>query len=243
MREKQSDYFENSRSATYVQREYAELSPREYTGYDASCWGLSAGDGPTDKVPHPHDMEQRRFGYAARGAPYGPDDGTLSGSAALASLPFAPEIALPAIRTMIERYPEIVSQGRLTSGFNPSVRGDDGRVWVSPGHYGLDQGIVVLMIENYRSQMIWRLSRECPYGIECYARRLVVTVSWRTTRRPFITRMSSSSAAERGLAAPPKLHSPSSTRLRRSALRSTETELKLMASAASIGLRRSPKTG
>lgn len=163
MRAKQSDYFENSRRATYVQREYAELNPREYAGYDASCWGLSAGDGPTARVPDVHNAERRRFGYAARGAPYGPDDGTLSGSAALGSLPFAPEIALPAIRTMMKRYPEIVSQGRITSGFNPSLRGDDGRVWVSPGHFGLDQGIVVMMIENYRSDMIWRLLRECPY--------------------------------------------------------------------------------
>jgi hypothetical protein len=163
MREKQSDYFENSRHATYVQREYAERNPREFAGYDASCWGLSAGDGPSDELPDVQNEARRLFGYAARGVPYGPDDGTLSAPAALAALPFAPEIALPAVRAMIERYPDIISNGRLTSGFNPSLASAGGRPWVSPGHYGLDQGIAVMMIENHRSGLIWRLMRDCPY--------------------------------------------------------------------------------
>lgn len=163
MLEKQSDYFENSRRATYVQREYALRNPRECVGYDASCWGLSAGDGPSDELPDVANEERRLFGYAARGVPYGPDDGTIAGAATLAALPFAPEIVLPAVRTMITRYPEILNDGRLASGFNPSLAGADGRAWVSPGHYGLDQGIVVMMIENHRSQLIWRLMRECPY--------------------------------------------------------------------------------
>lgn len=95
--------------------------------------------------------------------PYGPDDGTLGGWAALASLPFAPEAALRAARTMLERYPEMLTAQQYTSSFNPTLAGADGGAWVSAGHFGLDQGIVVLMIENYRTQMIWRLMRECPY--------------------------------------------------------------------------------
>jgi hypothetical protein len=54
---------------------------------------------------------------------------------------------------------------RYASSFNPSLVGSDGRAWVSPGHFGLDQGIVTLMIENYRSQLIWRLMRSCPHII------------------------------------------------------------------------------
>lgn len=177
MREKQLDYFENSRRAAYVQREYATRNPRELAGYDASCWGFSAGDGPSDDLPDVANEERHLLGYAARGAPYGPDDGTLCISAVVAALPFAPELVVPTVRAMIERYPEILSGGRLTSGFNPSAAGPDGRPWVSPGHYGLDQGIVVMMIENHRSGLLWRLMRECPYVV-AGLRRAGFTGGW-----------------------------------------------------------------
>jgi len=163
MREKGSDYFENSRRATYVQREYARRNPGEFAGYGENCWGLSAGDGPSDERPEVANEPRRLFGYAARGVPYGPDDGTLSASAVLASLPFAPEIVLPALRHMIGRYPEMVAGQQLASGFNPTLAGPDGRAWVSPGHFGLDQGIGVAMIENHRTELIWRLMRKCPH--------------------------------------------------------------------------------
>src|SRR5512140_1939330 len=163
MREKRSDYFENSQRSTYVQREYAQRNPREFAGYDENCWGLSAGDGPSDESPDVARQPRRLFGYAARGVPYGPDDGTLSCPSVLASLPFAPEIVLPAVRNMIERYPEMLAGRQFASGFNPTLAGPDGRAWVSPGQYGLDQGIVVLMIENHRTELIWRLMRDCPH--------------------------------------------------------------------------------
>ena len=83
----------------------------------------------------------------------------------LASLPFAPEIVLPAVRNMIGRYPEMLAGQQLASGFNPTLPGPDGRAWVSPGHYGLDQGIVMMMIENHRTQLIWRLMRACPHVV------------------------------------------------------------------------------
>jgi hypothetical protein len=163
MREKRSDYFENSRRAVYVQREYARRNPLELAGYDEICWGLTAGDGPTDELPDVVNESRRLFGYAARGVPYGPDDGTLSGSSVLASLPFAPELVVPTVRNMIGRYPEMLVDLRFASGFNPSLATPDGRPWVSSGHFGLDQGIVAMMIENHRTEMIWRLLRSCPY--------------------------------------------------------------------------------
>ena len=163
MREKRSDYFENSRRAMLVQREYAERNPNEFAGYGEHCWGLTACDGPSDELPDVTGEPRRLFGYAARGVPYGPDDGTLAGWAPLASLPFAPEIALDAARNMHLRYPEMLSGSRYASSFNPSLTGADGRAWVSPGHFGLDQGILVMMIENHRSGLIWRLMRECPH--------------------------------------------------------------------------------
>jgi len=163
MREKHCDYFENSRRATYVQREYAQRNPLEFAGYDENCWGLTASDGPSDEIPEVTHEPRRLFGYTARGVPYGPDDGTLSCSGVLASLPFAPEIVLPAARNMIARYPEMLDGQQCASGFNPTLAGPGTRAWVSRGHYGLDQGIVVMMIENYRTQLIWRLMRGCTF--------------------------------------------------------------------------------
>jgi hypothetical protein len=163
MREKRCDYFENSRRAVYIQREYARRNPQEFAGYDEDCWGLTACDGPSDELPEVSNERRRLFGYAARGAPYGPDDGTLAGWAAVASLPFAPDIAWRAAHVMSQRYPEMLSGQQYASSFNPTLAGTDQRAWVSTGHYGLDQGIVLMMIENYRTQLIWRLMRDCSY--------------------------------------------------------------------------------
>ena len=162
MREKRCDYFENSRRAMEVQREYARRNPRRFAAYDENCWGLTACDGPSNLLPELADEQRRLFGYAARSVPYGPDDGTLSAGAALASLPFAPAIALCAARNMLQRFPEMFSARQYASSFNPTLAAH-GDAWVSAGHFGLDQGILVMMIENHRSQLIWRLMRDCPY--------------------------------------------------------------------------------
>ncbi len=165
MREKHCDYFENSRRATYVQREYAIRNPRGFVGYAEDCWGLSAGEGPSTPRQRVAGRRQPFYGYAARGVPYGPDDGTLCGPAVLASLVFAPEIVLPAVRRMFTRG--AVPNGRVvrTSGFNDTVRSNTpsdargARGWISEGHFGLDQGMIVLMVENFRSGLLWRLLR------------------------------------------------------------------------------------
>jgi hypothetical protein len=94
--------------------------------------------------------------------PYGPDDGTLAGWAAVASLPFEPDMALRAVRSMRRQFPEMAPGGRYASSFNPTLDSDD-RAWVSKGHFGLDQGIVVMMIENYRTGLVWRLMQNCAY--------------------------------------------------------------------------------
>ena len=163
MREKRCDYFENSRRAIEVQREYARRNPERFEGYDENCWGLTACDGPSLQLPGLSNERRQLFGYAARSVPYGPDDGTLSGSAVLASLPFAPKIVLGAARNMLGRYPEILPAQQYASSFNPSLAHPGRSVWISAGHFGLDQGIVVMMIENYRTQLIWRLMRDCAY--------------------------------------------------------------------------------
>ncbi len=162
MREKGSDYFENSRRAVDVQREYARRDPNEYGTYGLDAWGLSAGDGPGFGVMRVGGRERRFFEYTARGVPFGPDDGTLAPVASLASLPFAPAYALSAVRHLLARYPEWAETWRLPSGVNSAAPGADARGWISAGYFGLDQGLAVLMIENYRSGLIWKLMRSSP---------------------------------------------------------------------------------
>jgi hypothetical protein len=162
MREKNSDYFENSRRSTYLHRDYARHNPYDFGGYNDNLWGLSAGDGPGGFRARVERRPHRFSGYAARGAPFGPDDGTIAPWSYPASMPFAPEICLPALRHLLDRYPGVVSNFRLPSGFNPTLanRRQFGRNgWVSEGYYGLDQGIVVMMIENHRSRLLWKLMR------------------------------------------------------------------------------------
>lgn len=97
--------------------------------------------------------------------PDGPDDGTLAPWAVVASLPFAPEIVIPTIMHIDAAFPHITSDYGFKCSFNPTF-GDDGTGapgWISRGYYGLDQGPIVLMIENYRSGFFWQLMCRCPY--------------------------------------------------------------------------------
>ncbi|MEO6407855.1 MAG: glucoamylase family protein [Burkholderiaceae bacterium] len=163
MREKDCDYFENSRRATYVQREYAMRNPGSFAGYGPDCWGLSAGDGPQAEPRRIAGRNQAFYGYAARGVPYGPDDGTVCGSSTLSSLVFAPELVLPALRALASRSGGDDATFIRASGFNPTVAEAGPNGWVSPGEFGLDQGMTVLMIENHRSGLPWRLGRGNPF--------------------------------------------------------------------------------
>ncbi len=98
MRDRGSDYFENSRQATYVHQAYAVHNPMQFIGYGEHCWGFTACDGPGWEKRVVDGVERQFFGYDARGAPFGPDDGTVAPWVVVASLPFAPEIVIPAIR-------------------------------------------------------------------------------------------------------------------------------------------------
>ena len=162
MREHGIDYFENSRRATYVQRAYAARNPRGFRGYGENAWGITASDGPGRATRDVDGRTVRFFGYAARGVPYGPDDGTLSPWAVAASLPFAPEVVLPALDSLSIDHPEMMSEHGIRCSFNATLDGG----WVSSGYLGLDQGPVVLMVENYLSDLVWRLTRRSPYVVE-----------------------------------------------------------------------------
>jgi hypothetical protein len=162
MREKGSDYFENSRRTIAVHREYAARNPYGHVGYGRNFWGITAGDGPGDQLLRENDLDRRFFGFMSRGVPFGPDDGTIAPWAMLAALPFDPEAALQGTRHLLHAWPQVCPGDRYASGFNPTLKGD-GAGWLSEGWYGLDQGLLVLMIENHRSGMIWEIMRDCPH--------------------------------------------------------------------------------
>lgn len=162
MAAKKTDYFENSRVAAQIQREYAIRNPRKFLEYADNCWGFTASDGPGTGTGQYRGRKHRFYGYKARGAPFGPDDGTLSPWAAIAALPFAPDIVMEVIRHMEDLIGHSPTDFGFHSSFNPSYPGGDGKSgWASPWHYALNQGPIVLMIENYRTGLVWRLMREC----------------------------------------------------------------------------------
>lgn len=167
MREKNSDYFANSRCATYVQQQYAIHNPLDYVGYNACCWGITASDGPGPEIQKINGIQRQFFDYVARSVPYGPDDGTIAPWSAIASLPFAPEIVLPVIDHCIyELKLKMGNRYGFKATFNRTYQGKNHPCgWVSPWHYGINQGPIVLMTENYRRGLLWNLMRNCPYLI------------------------------------------------------------------------------
>ena len=151
MKDKGIDYFENSRMAVLVQRQYAIENPKGWLGYDSLCWGISASDGPGEKYNH----EGNQFlNYAGRGTSGRElnyfDDGTIAPYAAISSIVFAPEFVIPTIRSFNNKY-GINLWGRYGyyDAFNPTAN------WFGPDYIGIDQGPIVLMIENFRTGLIW----------------------------------------------------------------------------------------
>jgi len=166
VRERGLDYFENSRRATFIQQRYAIRNPKEFVAYDEHCWGITASDGPGPKTIKIDGIERHFFNYVARGVPHGPDDGTLAPWSVVASLPFAPEIVLPTLHYFIDNiHLEQAEDYGFKASFNPTFPDKSGSEhgWVSPWNYGLNQGPIILMIENYRSGFLWELMRRCPY--------------------------------------------------------------------------------
>ncbi len=179
MRERGSDYFENSRQATFVQQEYAVRNPLEFEGYGKYCWGFTACDGPGWITRTVNGVERQFFEYIARGAPFGPDDGTVAPWVVVASLPFAPEIVIPTLRWFAGLELGMTAPYGFKPSFNLTFTVPDSPTgwWVTPHHFGIDQGPVVLMIENYRSGLIWEIMRRCP-AVIAGLRRAGFTGGW-----------------------------------------------------------------
>jgi hypothetical protein len=160
------DYFENSRRATLVQRQYAVENPRGFAQYSRYGWGLTASDGPGPAVRVIDGVRREFYGYLARGAPFGPDDGTISPWAVVASLPFAPDVVCDTLRHAIDRLAAKKRRGIGFDGsYNPTFpkKRDNPGGWVSPWKCGLNEGPIILMIENTLSGQMWNLLRGNPH--------------------------------------------------------------------------------
>lgn len=175
MRAEGFDYFENSRRATYANRAYCAANAMGWAGYSSEIWGLTACDGPGNFQKDFKGSNCEFFGYAARGPigqPDGRDDGTLAPTAALGSLPFAPEIVVPAAQAMIRDHGDkLYSKYGFLDAFNPSFtyqglsleRGaaDPVRGWYDTDYIGIDQGPILTMAANHRSDFVWSRMRNC----------------------------------------------------------------------------------
>lgn len=168
MREKGIDYFENSRRATLVQQQYAIRNPGGWKHYGDYCWGVTASDGPGPVSIPVEGVKRKFFDYVGQGIPFGPDDGTIAPWAVATSLPFAPEIVLPTLRHLTELHLREKNRYGFKATFNPTfpLNDEEPSGWVSQWHFGLNQGPIVLMIENYRNEFLWRLMQRCPYVIQ-----------------------------------------------------------------------------
>jgi len=175
MRARGLDYFENSRRAVLAQHAYATSNPSGWIGYGPRLWGLSACDGPVHGE-FTLDGRVRRFEtYWARGASFTEiqDDGTICPSAVAGSIVFAPELVVPTLLAMRDDFGDLVC-GRygFLDALNPTFRLDvpvqhgmvDPRLgWFDTDYLGIDQGPILIMLENWRSGLVWRVMRQNPH--------------------------------------------------------------------------------
>ena len=132
-----SSYFENNRNIALVNRAYCIANPKHFKGYGPDAWGLTASDGPEGYVPHaPDDLSDR---------------GTLTPTGALASFPYTPEASMAAFK---HYYRDLGAQ--LWDIYGPRDAYNPGQNWISPIYMGLNQAPIAVMVENYRTGLVWK---------------------------------------------------------------------------------------
>lgn len=153
------DYFENSRRATLAQRAYCIANPLGWAGYGENTWGLTASDDPD--------------GYLAHGAPPAQNDnGTITPTAVAGSIPFAPEVVIPALHNLYDSY-GFVLWGKY--GFKDAFNLQ--RFWWGTDYLGIDQGPIILMIENHLGGAVWSRFMDNPDVLRGLVRAGFRTVS------------------------------------------------------------------
>ena len=176
MRGKGIDYFINSQRATAAQRNYAIQNPGGFKDYGADIWGLTACRGPGYVTGEVNGRKVRFQEYGARGPQTadreGLDDGTIAPTAAAGSVMFSPDICVPAIHAMRARYgDDLYGPYGFRDAFNPSFPKDlpsktgahtEKAGWVSSEYLGIDQGPILIGLENYRSGFVWDMFNRSP---------------------------------------------------------------------------------
>ena len=181
MRERDSDYHDNSVAATALQIGYAEANPYGFAERGrARLWGLTACDGPgngriaigapstaatyDNEARHEATDSIRTRAYWARGVDGSKikDDGTVSPTAAGGSFPYAPEAAEATLAYMWNTYqPHLVGRYGLRDALNPEAPARDDQPgapgWFNDDYLGIDQGPILLQIENHRTGLVWDL--------------------------------------------------------------------------------------
>ncbi len=169
IREKGIDYFENSRRATLTQQSYAKKNTQKMTGYSEHIWGFTACDGPADEKRTIDGIEHQFSTYNARGvsADWTNDDGTIAPTAAGGSIAFAPEICVPTLKAMRDQIPRLWTKYGFLDAFNLTyVTEKTPNGWVDHDYLGIDQGPIIIMIENLRSELVWKVMKKNPYIIK-----------------------------------------------------------------------------
>jgi hypothetical protein len=141
LRDRYADYWAQNHAHTQINRAHCVANPHGHSGYGPHCWGLTACDGDT--------------GYGA----FCPenDRGVIAPTAALSAMPYAPDESMAALRHFYETLGgDIWGRYGFVDAFNPS------RGWVAGGNLAIDQGPIVVMIENHRSGLLWELFMSCP---------------------------------------------------------------------------------
>ena len=141
----QIDYFQNSVTATYAHRAHCLALRGIYPGYSENLWGITASDSD--------------IGYVIWGDPLSRDnlDGAVVACASGGSLMFAPEICLPSLRYMHDRFANsIYGRYGFADAFDPQT------LWVDPDVVGINLGITHLSAENLRSGNVWRWFNRSP---------------------------------------------------------------------------------
>jgi len=141
LRDSHADYWEQNVAQARINIAHCVANPGGFAGYGPSCWGLTASDDPG--------------GYDAH-AP-GNDNGTISPTAALSSFAYAPQEAFAALRCFLAVHGDrLWGRYGFTDAFNPT------RGWFADTFLAIDQGPIVVMAENYRSGLLWRLFMAIP---------------------------------------------------------------------------------
>ena len=141
LKDNYADYWMQNKNHTLINRAYCLDNPKKYKGYGENCWGLTASDTYT--------------GYAAH-SPL-EDLGTISPTAALSAFPYTPEYSMQALKHFYnELGDKIWSEYGFVDAFNETQN------WVAASHLAIDQGPIIVMIENYRSGLLWKLFMSCP---------------------------------------------------------------------------------